>query len=125
MSVGELWVAHPLFPWLMIVLAMWVGSATIVMIRSWIYIRKLQRHNKLLQEMVVEGVGNLARRIKKSHPVTSEEECSDELCSGKAGIRIEEQPAPAIEEADEDWDESSDDTCDADQVKERAGSRKD
>lgn len=50
MNIGELWVAHPLFPRLMIILTAWVGFSTVVMIHNWVRIRRLERHNKLLQE---------------------------------------------------------------------------
>lgn len=105
MNIGELWVAHPLFPWLMIILAAWVGFSTAAQVRNWMRIRKLEQHNKLLQEMVVGGVGYIARQVKGIQPESSgrEEECTSELCSGKNGIRTEEQPAAAIEETDEDW----------------------
>lgn len=52
MNTGELWVAHPFFPWLVIILAAWVGFSTAAQVRNWVRIRRLERHNKLLQEMV-------------------------------------------------------------------------
>ncbi len=110
MSVGELWVEHPFFPWLMIILALWVGFSTAVMSRNWFRIRKLERHNKLLQEMTVEGVGNLAGQVRTiqnryaNRPVECEEERTSEFCSGETGIRSEEPAPTAIEEADENRD---------------------
>lgn len=63
MSIGELWVAHPFFTWLVIILALWVAFSTAVMVRNWVHILRLKQHNKLLQEMVIEGVGSIAKRI--------------------------------------------------------------
>lgn len=77
MNIGELWVAHPFFPWLMIILAAWVGSSTAAQVRNWVKIRSLERHNKLLQKMVE----NFAEQAKQ----TDSERCSEE-------------PAAAIEE---------------------------
>lgn len=108
MTTGELWITHPFLPWLMIVLAWWVLCATVVMVRNWVRLRRLEQHNKLLQDMVVEGVGSLARRVKSiertSQPVESPAECPSELRSGEAGIRITEEPAAAIEETEENGD---------------------
>lgn len=65
MSVGELWVGHPLFPYLVIILASWVLCSTIVIVRNWVLIFRLKRHNKLLQDMVVEGISGISKRVKK------------------------------------------------------------
>lgn len=99
MSVGELWIAHPLFPWIMIVLAGWVGFSTIVMVRNWTQIRKM---NSLLETetKIIAKIEVIQDRILKS--LGREEKRSSKLCSGKSGIRIEEQPAAAIEETEGD-----------------------
>lgn len=97
MSIAESWVANPIVPWLITILVLWIIFSTMVQARNWFRIRKLERHNKLLQEMLVEGVGNVARRI------TFIENRIPILKSN--GIRPEEQPAAAIEETIEDWDE--------------------
>ena len=109
MTIGELWVAHSLFPWIMMILAWWVLCSTAVMVRNWMRLRRLERHNKLLQEMVVEGVGSLAKRVTVIEnrisilkPIPSEEECPSE--PGEAGIRVAEQPAAIEEEAEENGD---------------------
>ncbi len=111
MSVGELLVAHPFFPWLLSILSWWVLCSTAVMVRNWVRLLRLEQHNRLLQEMIVEGVESLAKRVAAIEsriqifkPIPSEEECPSELCSGEAGIRIAEQPAAAIEEAEENGD---------------------
>lgn len=112
MSIGELWIAHPLFPWIMITLALWVACSTIVMVRNWALICRLERHNKLLQEMLVAGIRNVAKQIRSIQdripilkPVRREEKRTSELCSGETGIRTEEQPAPEIEETNENGDD--------------------
>jgi hypothetical protein len=59
--------------------------------------------------MLVEGVGSVARRTtvieRILKPLRSEEECPEKLCPEESGIRIEEQPAPAIEESIEVGDD--------------------
>lgn len=90
MSTGELWVEHPLFPWLIIVLAWWVLCSTVVMVRNWVRLRKLERHNKSL----IERVDNLARQYQSNR---YKEDYTGELRSGEAGIRITEESAAAIE----------------------------
>lgn len=96
MTTGELWVAHPLFPWIMIILAWWVGCSTAVMVRNWVRICKLERHNKLLQEMLVEGVGSIARRVTAAEIFASE----GERRLRERRIRSEEPEPAAIEEAE-------------------------
>lgn len=96
MNIGELWVAHPLFPWLMIVLALWVGFSTTAQVRNWVRIRRLERHNKSLQETVE----NIAKQVEQTN--------SDERCF--------EEPAAAIEE----WETNSPNTIIAETSKEKA-----
>lgn len=112
MTTGELWVEHPLFPWLMTVLAWWILCSTAVMVRNWVRLRKLERHNKLL----IEKIDNLDRQYQS---IRREEECSSELYLGKAEIRIAEEPA-AIEETDEDRDNVPTSECE-NQERERVG----
>ena len=63
MSVGELWVANPLFPWIVLILTAWVVTSIAVQVRNWIRICKLERTNKFLQEMIMGGVHGLSQRI--------------------------------------------------------------
>ena len=126
MTTGELWVAHPLFPWLMIILSWWVLCSTAVMVRNWVRLRRLERHNKLLQKMLVEGVESVARRTTAIEnrilkPIPSEEECPSELRSEEAGIRIAEQSAAAVEETEENGDYVATRECE-DQKRARVGS---
>lgn len=130
MSIGELWIAHPLFPRIMMVLAWWVLCSTIIMGRNYVLIRRLERHNKLLQEMAAEGVrgvGNLAKqitviqgRIPIPKPIGRTEERASEFCSEQSGVRTEEPEPAAIEEADEDGDEFA---VAKNEAKERTGAR--
>lgn len=121
MTTGELWVV----PWLLIILSWWILCATVIMVRNWVRLRRLEQHNKFLQYMVVEGVGNLAKRVTAIDripflkPIPSETECPSELRSGEAGIRITEEPA-AIEETEENGDNVATRECE-DQT--RAGVR--
>jgi len=91
MNVGELWVAHPIFPWLVLILGFWVMLSTIVQARSWFFIRKLEQHNKLLQIMLLEGIGSVVKRFTAI----------------ENRIRSKEQQAAATEETVEDWDDES------------------
>lgn len=126
MPIGELWVAHPLFPWIMIILAWWVLCSTVVIARNYVLIRRLERHNKLLQKMVAEGVrlakqtAAIESRIPISKSIEHTEERTSELCSEQNGIRIEEPEAAAIEEAVENGDDF---TVAENEDKERAGAR--
>jgi len=43
MNVGELWVANPAFPWLVVILALWITISTISQSRNWSRIRKLEK----------------------------------------------------------------------------------
>ncbi len=42
MAIGELWIAHPIFPWIMIILALWVSVATILIVRMWNKVKLLE-----------------------------------------------------------------------------------
>ena len=108
MTTGELWVAHPLFPWIMIVLGWWVLCSTAVMVRNYRLIRRLEQHNKLLQAIVMEGIGHLAKQIRAIQdgipilkPLGREKERTSELLSRETRVQIEEPEPAAIEEADE------------------------
>lgn len=76
MITGEAWVVHPFFPWLMVILSWWIVCSTAVQVRNWIRLRRLEKHNKILQEMI------------------------EKFSRKESGI--EEQPAPEIEETNED-----------------------
>lgn len=99
MNIGELWVAHPFFPWLMIILAAWVGFSTATQVRNWVRIHRLERHNKSLQEIVE----NIAKQVEQAD---SEERCPEE-------------PAAAIEE----WETDPPNTIAAETSKERASAQ--
>lgn len=121
MSIGELWIAHPLFPWIMIVLAWWVLCSTIVMARNYVLICRLERHNQWLRETAARvegGVRNLAKQIAIPKSIERTEECTSELRSEQSGVRIEEPEPAAIEEADEDYGDGA-----ANEAKERTGAR--
>jgi len=64
MTTGELWITNPFFPWLVIALSWWVGCTTIIMVRIWSRIRKLEkRHDKLLKEFLVEQHNKLVQEM--------------------------------------------------------------
>jgi hypothetical protein len=65
MTIGELWVQSPLFPILVWILAAWVLFATAVFVRTWYRLLRLERYTKLLESLVTEGVGNVAKQIKE------------------------------------------------------------
>jgi len=65
MNLGELWIAHPLFPWIMGILAWWVMCSTIVMARSWTRIKKLEEQISCIENEEKE-IANLCEN--KEHP---------------------------------------------------------
>mgnify|MGYP001567098864 CR=1 FL=1 len=46
-SVGEIWVQHPLFPWILIILCLWVICSTMIHLRSWRKIQRLEGVNRI------------------------------------------------------------------------------
>lgn len=98
MTIGELWVIHPLFPWIMAILAFWVGCSTILMVRIWVKIRKLESQNIVKRIRTIhrsQGIPILKRvRRKKKR--------SSKFRSRKSRIRIKEPEPAAIEETKED-----------------------
>lgn len=66
MTICELWITHPLYPGLMIILALWVGCSTVAIFRNWVLILRLKKHNKLLHKLVVEGVKEFSEHLQKS-----------------------------------------------------------
>ncbi len=101
MSVGELWVQSPIFPWLLMILTFWVGTSTILMWRMWFKIKNLQNHNKLLQELMMGGISGLKEQINnqtnqgrkrsKFRRTRSKEKYTGKLCTKRRRIPSEER----------------------------------
>lgn len=98
MTIGELWVAHPIFPWIMAILSFWVGCSSILIVRIWVKIRKLEKQNVARRIKTIQKSRGIAihKRIRRK------KKCSCKLCSGKNRVRIEEPEPAAIEETEED-----------------------
>lgn len=64
MNVGELWVKAPIFPFLLVILAFWVGTSSILMWRMWYRINDLKKHNTL-QKLMMEGTHNLRNQTSQ------------------------------------------------------------
>ncbi len=46
MSIGEQWVANPIFPWIVIILTLWIVLSSVVQARNWFRLRKLEENIK-------------------------------------------------------------------------------
>jgi len=62
MSLGEAWVAHPIFPVLVVILAFWVGTFTIVLVRNWNRIQRLEQMIKTLTTK--DTINDIEREIE-------------------------------------------------------------
>ncbi|MHA2279767.1 MAG: hypothetical protein ACXAC5_02570 [Promethearchaeota archaeon] len=117
MTTGELWVEHPIYPWLIVILAIWVGVSTIAQIRNWMHIRRLEHHNRLLQSLVTEGVGNVARQLnsikekfdrsrKNSRCKRRKKSRTEQVCAKGDRVRSKMEEPAAAEEIRENGAES-------------------
>lgn len=102
MNIGEAWVAHLLFPWIVMILAFWVGCSTILLVRIWVKIRRLENQRKIVAKRIKPIRGKpVFKRIRR------EKKCLCKLCSEKSRVRIEEPKPAAIEEENEDGEHFS------------------
>lgn len=98
MTVGELWVANPIFPWVVMTLAGWVICVSLITIS---YAKKIiilekgceqmkQDYEQIKQELLCESQ-NTENELKKIQPLTEQVE------TNKKAIFNESKPIIAVQ----------------------------